>query len=46
MPILVSSLDRYSDFSTEVVPIRIGWPLACRSSISSATASNFASSDL
>ncbi len=36
--------DSRSDFSTLVVPTRIGWPLPCRSTMSSTTASNFASS--
>ena len=27
MPRLLSCCERYSDFSTEVVPTRIGWPL-------------------
>ena len=33
-----------SDFSTETVPTRTGWPLLCRSAMSSTTASYFASS--
>ncbi len=33
-----------SDFSTETVPTRTGWPFWCRSSMSLTTASNFASS--
>ena len=43
---LTSSFDRYSDFSTLVVPTSTGWPLACFSAMSSATASNFACSVL
>ena len=41
-----SSFARYSDFSTLVVPTSTGWPFACFSAMSSATASNFASSVL
>ncbi len=44
MPCFFSSAPRYSDFSTETVPTRTGWPLACRSAMSAATASYFASS--
>ena len=41
-PWAVSSFERYSDFSTLVVPTRTGWPFSCRSTMSSTTASNFA----
>ena len=44
MPRLRRRLERYSDFSTDTVPIRIGWPFSWRSRMSSATASYFASS--
>ena len=45
-PRRVSSLDRYSDTSTEMVPTSTGWPISLRSSMSSATASNFSSAVL
>ncbi len=37
-----STRDSTSDFSTEIVPTRTGWPVSWRSPMSSATASNFA----
>ena len=37
-----SSPESSSDFSTETVPTSIGWPLACRSAMSSTTAWYFA----
>ena len=36
--------ERCSDFSTETVPTRIGWPFSWRSAMSSTTASYLASS--
>ncbi len=45
-PRLVSSLDRYSDFATLVVPTSTGWPLSWRSAMSSTTALNLATSVL
>ncbi len=44
MPRARSLFERCSDFSTETVPTRIGWPFALRSAMSSTTASYFASS--
>ena len=44
MPFRFSSPDSSSDFSTETVPTRTGWPLWCRSAMSSTTARYFASS--
>jgi len=44
MPRLLSCWERYSDFSTDVVPTRIGWPFSCFSAMSSTTASNLATS--
>jgi hypothetical protein len=41
-----SSFDRYSDFSTLVVPTSTGWPRRCFSAMSSATAANLAASVL
>ena len=43
-PFFFSRPDSSSDFSTETVPTSIGWPFACRSAMSSTTASYFASS--
>ncbi len=45
-PFLARSLERYSLFSTLVVPTRTGWPAAWRSAMSSTTCSNFAFSFL
>ncbi len=42
MPRRLSSTDRISDFSTLIVPTRTGCPSACRSAMSSTTASNLA----
>ena len=39
-----SCSDRYSLFSTLVVPTSTGWPASCRSAMSSTTASNLATS--
>ena len=44
MPRLRSRSERCSDFSTETVPTRIGWPFSWRSAMSSTTASYLASS--
>ena len=41
-----AGVESCSDFSTEIVPTRTGWPASHRSAMSSAAASNFASSDL
>ena len=38
--------ERFSDFSTLMVPTSTGWPFSCRSAMSSTTASNLASSVL
>ena len=43
-PAFFSSLDRISDLATEAVPIRIGWPYSCRTTMSSTMALNLASS--
>jgi hypothetical protein len=43
---LVISLESTSDFSTEAVPTRIGWPRSTRSAMSSMTAPNLAASVL
>ncbi len=42
-PARVSTCDRYSEVSTAIVPTSTGWPFTCRSLMSAATASNFAS---
>ena len=42
----LSSFDRCSDTSTEIVPTSTGWPIWLRSSMSSTTASNFSSAVL
>ncbi len=44
--ILLSTLDRYSLFSTEVVPTRTGWPFVLACWISLATAFHFSCSVL
>ena len=44
MPWRASMVDSFSDFSTEMVPTSTGWPALLRSAMSSATASNLASS--
>jgi hypothetical protein len=46
MPRLASRRERYSLFSTLVVPTRTGWPVACRFAMSSTTCWNFACSFL
>ena len=38
-----SRVDRCSDTSTEMVPTSTGWPIVCRSTMSSTTAANFSS---
>ena len=43
-PSFFSFWERCSDFSTDTVPTRIGWPFSCRSRMSSTTASYLASS--
>ena len=43
-PRFFSRPERCSDFSTETVPTRTGWPFSWRSAMSSTTASYFASS--
>jgi hypothetical protein len=43
MPRRFSRNDTISDFSTLTVPTSTGWPAACRSAMSSTTASNLAS---
>ena len=43
-PRFFSALERYSDFSTDTVPTRTGWPFSLRSTMSSTTALYFASS--
>jgi len=44
MPLRSSMRESISDFSTEAVPTRMGWPLSLRSTMSSTTASNLACS--
>ena len=46
MPFFSSSRERCSDLDTEAVPTSTGWPSAWRSTMSSTTAANLASSDL
>ena len=46
MPRLSSRRDSSSDLATEAVPISMGWPRSWRSTMSSTTALNFASSVL